>query len=106
MPVCECRSGLGYAPAEHRRSQGGGGAADATRQDVPARLTPVTWLRAFGEGVRSGLTIEETRLEPLLALRTAAGVAIVIGPALWLVSPSYAASAALGAYSAGGATFQ
>ncbi|MFF3934496.1 FUSC family protein [Streptomyces hirsutus] len=64
------------------------------------------WLRTFGEVVRSGLTIEETRLEPLLALRTAAGVAIVIGPALWLVSPAYAASAALGAYSAGGATFQ
>ncbi|MET7918457.1 FUSC family protein [Streptomyces avermitilis] len=65
----------------------------------------MTWLRAFGEVVRSGLTIEEARLEPLLALRTAAGVAIVIGPALWL-SPAYAASAALGAYSAGGATFQ
>lgn len=56
--------------------------------------------------MRSGLTIEETRLEPLLALRTAAGVALVIGPALWLVSPAYAASAALGAYSAGAATFQ
>ncbi|MFE4821146.1 hypothetical protein ACFRFU_32825 [Streptomyces sp. NPDC056704] len=36
-------------------------------------------------------------------------MAIVIGPALWLVSlvsPAYGASAALGAYSAGGATFQ
>lgn len=33
-------------------------------------------------------------------------MAIVIGSALWLVSPAYAASAALGAYSAGGATFQ
>ncbi len=33
-------------------------------------------------------------------------MAIVVGPALWLVSPAYAASAALGAYSAGGATFQ
>ncbi|MFF4981173.1 FUSC family protein [Streptomyces sp. NPDC001046] len=64
------------------------------------------WLRTFGEIARSGLTIEETRLEPLLALRTAAGVALVIGPALWLVSPEYAASAALGAYSAGAATFQ
>ncbi|MFJ8142855.1 FUSC family protein [Streptomyces sp. NPDC096013] len=64
------------------------------------------WLRAFGEVVRSGLTIEETRLEPLLALRTAAGVAIVLGSVLWLGSPAYAASAALGAYSAGGATFQ
>ncbi|MFF5958406.1 FUSC family protein [Streptomyces luteogriseus] len=66
----------------------------------------MTWLRTFGEVVRSGLTVEETRLEPLLALRTAAGVALVIGPALWLVSPAYAASAALGAYSAGAATFQ
>lgn len=66
----------------------------------------MTWLRAFGEVVRSALTIEETRLEPLLALRAAAGVAIVIGSTLWLASPAYAASAALGAYSAGGATFQ
>ncbi|SEE28693.1 FUSC family protein [Streptomyces sp. Ag109_O5-10] len=66
----------------------------------------MSWLRAFGEVVRSGLTIEETRLEPLLALRAAAGVAIVVGPTLWLVSPAYAASAALGAFSAGGATFQ
>lgn len=96
----------------HRRLPLAGGpgiarpAADATRQGIPARLTPVRWLRTFGEVVRSGLTIEETRLEPLLALRTAAGVAIVVGSALWLASPAYAASAALGAYSAGGATFQ
>ncbi|MCO4698795.1 hypothetical protein LRR80_04884 [Streptomyces sp. RO-S4] len=60
----------------------------------------------MGEVVRSGLTIEETRLEPLLALRTAAGVALVVGPTLWLVSPAFAASAALGAFSAGTATFQ
>ncbi|MEU8717288.1 FUSC family protein [Streptomyces sp. NPDC048663] len=66
----------------------------------------MTWLRALGEAARSGLTIEETRLEPLVALRAAAGVAIVVAPTLWLVSPAYAASAALGAYSAGGATFQ
>ncbi|MYT23599.1 FUSC family protein, partial [Streptomyces sp. SID7760] len=66
----------------------------------------MSWLRALREVVRSGLTIEETRLEPLLALRTAAGVALVVGPMLWLVSPAYAASAALGAYSAGAATFQ
>ncbi|MER7777752.1 FUSC family protein [Streptomyces sp. NPDC096191] len=64
------------------------------------------WLRALGEVVRSGLSIEETRLEPLLALRTAAGVGLVIGAALWLASPPFAASAALGAFSAGTATFQ
>lgn len=56
--------------------------------------------------LRSGLSIEETRLEPLLALRAATGVALLVGPALWLGSPAYAASAALGAFSAGGATFQ
>ncbi|MEU9923106.1 FUSC family protein [Streptomyces griseoluteus] len=66
----------------------------------------MTWRQAFGEVVRSGLKIEETRLEPLLALRAAAGLAIVVGAALWLASPAYAASAALGAYSAGAATFQ
>ncbi|MCX4825246.1 FUSC family protein [Streptomyces sp. NBC_01142] len=66
----------------------------------------MTWLRALREIVRSGLTIERTRLEPLVALRAAAGVAIVIGLALWLVSPAYAASSALGAFSAGAATFQ
>ncbi|MEE1751235.1 FUSC family protein [Streptomyces sp. SP18CS02] len=66
----------------------------------------MTWLRALREVVRSGLTLEEARLEPLLALRTAVGMAIIIGPALWLASPAYAASAALGAYSAGAATFQ
>ncbi|MCQ4205540.1 FUSC family protein [Streptomyces longispororuber] len=66
----------------------------------------MTWLRALREIVRSGLTIEEARLEPLLALRTAAGLAIIIAPALWLASPAYAASAALGAYSAGASTFQ
>lgn len=37
------------------------------------------WLRTFGEVVRSGLTIEEARLEPLLALRTAAGLALATG---------------------------
>ncbi|MFG3309372.1 FUSC family protein [Streptomyces wuyuanensis] len=66
----------------------------------------MTWLRALREILRTGLAIERKRLEPLVAIRAAAGVAIVIGLALWLVSPVYAASAALGAFSAGTATFQ
>ncbi|MFF7409751.1 FUSC family protein [Streptomyces lydicus] len=66
----------------------------------------MTWLRALGLIVRSGLTIERARLEPLVALRAAAGVATVIGLALWLVSPAFATSAAFGAFSAGTATFQ
>ncbi|MEE1752035.1 FUSC family protein [Streptomyces sp. SP18CS02] len=66
----------------------------------------MTWLRALGGTARAGVTIERTRLEPLVALRAAAGVATVVGLALWLVSPAYAASAAFGAFSAGTATFQ
>ncbi|MET7936764.1 FUSC family protein [Streptomyces sp. NPDC005322] len=66
----------------------------------------MTWAQSLKEIVRSGLMIERNRLEPLVALRAAAGVAIVIGLALWAVSPTYAASAAFGAFSAGAATFQ
>ncbi|MFG3476023.1 FUSC family protein [Streptomyces sp. NPDC047980] len=66
----------------------------------------MTWLRAVREILRTGLAIERKRLEPLVAIRAAAGVAIVIGLSLWLVSPAYAASSALGAFSAGTATFQ
>lgn len=66
----------------------------------------MTWLRALGQTARSGLRVERTRLEPLVALRTAAGVAVVIGFALWLASPAVAASSAFGAFAAGAATFQ
>ncbi|WP_055589931.1 FUSC family protein [Streptacidiphilus griseoplanus] len=64
------------------------------------------WLRALGDSMRAGLRVERTRLEPLVALRAAAGVATVITLALWLVSPAYAASAAFGAFSAGASSFQ
>lgn len=66
----------------------------------------MTWLRALKETGRSGLKVERTRLEPLVAVRGAAGVAIVIGLALWLSSPAVAASSAFGAFAAGTATFQ
>ncbi|MFD7503998.1 FUSC family protein [Streptomyces sp. NPDC059850] len=66
----------------------------------------MTWPRSLMDTVRSGLTIERARLEPLAALRAAAGVAVVIGLSLSIASPSYAASAAFGAYSAGTSTFQ
>ncbi|MFG2660148.1 FUSC family protein [Streptomyces sp. NPDC048425] len=64
------------------------------------------WLRALGDSMRAGLRVERTRLEPLVALRAAVGVATVITLALWLVSPAYAASAAFGAFSAGASSFQ
>jgi uncharacterized membrane protein YccC len=66
----------------------------------------MTWLQALRQTARSGLRVERARLEPLVALRTAAGVAIVIGLALWLWSPPVAASSAFGAFAAGAATFQ
>lgn len=50
--------------------------------------------------------MERTRLEPLVALRGAAGLAIVIGASLALFGPAVAASSAFGAFQAAIATFQ
>ncbi|MDF3291796.1 FUSC family protein [Streptomyces silvisoli] len=66
----------------------------------------MTWQRSLREAVRSGLAVERTRLEPLAALRGAAGVAVVVALALWLTTPAFAASSAFGAFAAGMATFQ
>ncbi|WP_431044393.1 FUSC family protein [Streptomyces sp. P1-3] len=69
----------------------------------------MSWSRALKEATRAGLTIERidrTRLEPVVALRGACGVAIVIGLTLWLGSPALAVSSAFGAFSSGLATFQ
>ncbi|WP_275560450.1 FUSC family protein [Streptomyces sp. 5-6(2022)] len=66
----------------------------------------MTWSHALKETARTGLAIERTRTEPLVAIRAACGVALVVGTALWLGSPTLAVSAAFGAFSAGIATFQ
>ncbi|MEU9202388.1 FUSC family protein [Streptomyces sp. NPDC048332] len=66
----------------------------------------MSWLRALRETARSGLTIERKRLEPLIAIRGAAGLALVIGVTLALFGPVVAASSAFGAYQAAIATFQ
>ncbi|MFB6477593.1 FUSC family protein [Streptomyces virginiae] len=66
----------------------------------------MSWLRALKGTARSGLTIERARLEPLAALRAAAGLAIVIAAGLAFLGPGSAASAALGAFMAAIATFQ
>ncbi|MEU5688185.1 hypothetical protein DEJ48_17675 [Streptomyces venezuelae] len=66
----------------------------------------MTWLRALKETARAGLTVERKRLEPLVALRGAAGLAIVIGLSLTLFGPAVAASSAFGAFQAAIATFQ
>lgn len=66
----------------------------------------MSWSNALKENARSGLSIERSRLEPLVAVRGACGVAIVLGLLLWLGSPKLAVSSAFGAFAAGIATFQ
>lgn len=66
----------------------------------------MSWLRALKETARSGLKIERQRLEPLIAIRGAAGLALVIGVALASFGPVVAASSAFGAFQAAIATFQ
>ncbi|MGV2918211.1 FUSC family protein [Streptomyces alfalfae] len=66
----------------------------------------MTWLSALKETARTGLTVERKRLEPLVAARGAAGLALVIGLSLTLFGPAVAASSAFGAFQAAIATFQ
>ncbi|MEV5611545.1 FUSC family protein [Streptomyces sp. NPDC052225] len=66
----------------------------------------MSWFRALKDTTRSGLTVERKRLEPLIALRGAAGLAIVLTVALTLFGPAVAAGSAFGAYQAAIATFQ
>ncbi|GGZ23507.1 FUSC family protein [Streptomyces nitrosporeus] len=66
----------------------------------------MSWLRALKETARSGFRIERRRLEPLVAVRGAAGLALVVGFSLLFFGPAIAASSAFGAYQAAVATFQ
>ncbi|WP_327368209.1 FUSC family protein [Streptomyces sp. NBC_01217] len=66
----------------------------------------MSWLRALKETAHAGLTIERRRLEPLIAIRGAAGLALVLGIGLALFGPVVAASSAFGAFQAAIATFQ
>ncbi|MGA4840445.1 FUSC family protein [Streptomyces sp. G45] len=66
----------------------------------------MTWWRALRQTAGAGLAVERRRLEPLVALRGAAGLAIVIGAGLALFGPAVAASSAFGAFQAAIATFQ
>ncbi|POX39407.1 hypothetical protein C3486_18480 [Streptomyces sp. Ru73] len=66
----------------------------------------MTWTSALKQTARSGLTVERAKLTPLIAVRGAVGVALVVGGCLWLGSPVLAVSAAFGAFSAAIATFQ
>ncbi|MFJ8000215.1 FUSC family protein [Streptomyces sp. NPDC096310] len=66
----------------------------------------MSWLRALRETALSGFSVERRRLEPLVALRGAAGLAVVVCGTFALFGPTVAASAAFGAFQAGIATFQ
>ncbi|WP_190128793.1 FUSC family protein [Streptomyces mashuensis] len=66
----------------------------------------MTWARALRDTVRAGLTVERAKLEPLVALRGAAGVAVVVGVFLAVATPALAVSSAFGAFASGVATFQ
>lgn len=66
----------------------------------------MSWLRALRRTSRSGFTVERQRLEPLVALRGAFGLALVVALSLWLFEPAVAASSAFGAFQAAIATFQ
>lgn len=66
----------------------------------------MSWLRALKETARSGMKVERQRLEPLIALRGAAGLALVVGVTLTLFGPAVAVSSAFGAFQAAIATFQ
>ncbi|WP_314175367.1 FUSC family protein [Streptomyces winkii] len=64
------------------------------------------WFRAIGETARSGLSVERAKLTPLIALRAAAGVAVIVLVTLWAGSPKLAVASAFGAFASGVATFQ
>ncbi|MEU7283026.1 FUSC family protein [Streptomyces sp. NPDC045431] len=66
----------------------------------------MTWLRALKATARAGLTVERRRLEPLIALRGAAGLALVVGVSLAAFGTTVAVSSAFGAFQAAVATFQ
>ncbi|MFG2619022.1 FUSC family protein [Streptomyces sp. NPDC048507] len=66
----------------------------------------MSWLRALKDTARSGVKVERTRLEPLVAVRAAAGLALVIGFGLAFLGPGAAASSAFGAFMAAIASFQ
>ncbi|MEU9235072.1 FUSC family protein [Streptomyces subrutilus] len=66
----------------------------------------MSWLRALKDTARAGMAVERARLEPLVALRATAGLAVVVAAGLALLGPGSAASSAFGAFMAAIATFQ
>ncbi|MCK1798613.1 FUSC family protein [Streptomyces sp. XM4193] len=86
----------------------GGAAAPGSTPRGPRRRSSSVfgWPRAIRDAGRAGLRVERASLNPLLALRGAAGVAVILALTLWWGSPGLAVSSAFGAFASGIATFQ
>lgn len=69
-------------------------------------MNVLPWLRAIKDTTVSGLTVEREALNPLIALRGALGVALVVFGMLSVGSAQLAVSSAFGAFASGVATFQ
>ncbi|GAA2261776.1 MULTISPECIES: FUSC family protein [Kitasatospora] len=66
----------------------------------------MSWSTALRATARAGLTLDRSLSNPRRAVRGALGAALVIFPALAAGGPALATSAAMGAFTAGTATFQ
>ncbi|MFF0389722.1 FUSC family protein [Kitasatospora sp. NPDC004615] len=66
----------------------------------------MSWFKALRDTARTGLTVDFSLTNPRRSLRAAVAAALVIFPTMAIYGPSHAASAAMGAFIAGVATFQ
>ncbi|MFD5561097.1 FUSC family protein [Kitasatospora griseola] len=66
----------------------------------------MSWFKALRETAKAGLTVDFSLTNPRRSLRAAVAAGLVIFPTMAIYGPSHAASAAMGAFIAGVATFQ
>ncbi|OKJ16664.1 FUSC family protein [Kitasatospora sp. CB01950] len=66
----------------------------------------MSWFTALRETAKAGLTVDFSLTNPRRSLRAAVAAALVIFPTMAIYGPAHAASAAMGAFIAGVATFQ
>ncbi|KDN84213.1 FUSC family protein [Kitasatospora cheerisanensis] len=66
----------------------------------------MSWFAALRDTAKTGLTVDFSLTNPRRSLRAAVAAALVIFPTMAIYGPAHAASAAMGAFIAGVATFQ
>ncbi|MGW4381716.1 FUSC family protein [Kitasatospora sp. NPDC004531] len=66
----------------------------------------MSWFTALRDTAKAGLTVDFSLTNPRRSLRAAVAAALVIFPTMAIYGPAHAASAAMGAFIAGVATFQ